>query len=75
MKTAKKLLMTFTTKIGRKISISIDDPKDDITEAQIKECMDLIVSKNIFAPYGSEIESAQEAKIVVTDTSEYDLVV
>ncbi|MFR6018311.1 MAG: DUF2922 domain-containing protein [Paraclostridium sordellii] len=75
MKTAKKLLMTFNTKIGRKISISIDDPKNDITEAQIKECMDLIVAKNIFAPYGSEIESAQEAKIVVTDTSEYDLVV
>ncbi|MFR6018316.1 MAG: DUF2922 domain-containing protein [Paraclostridium sordellii] len=43
MKTAKKLLMTFNTKIGRKISISIDDPKNDITEAQIKECMDLIV--------------------------------
>ncbi len=74
METKKKLLMTFMTKVGRKMSISVDDPREDITEADIKNVMDTIVSKNIFAPYGSDIEAGVEAKIVVTDTSEYDLV-
>lgn len=74
METKKKLLMTFMTKVGRKMSISVDDPREDITEADIKNVMDTIVSKNIFAPYGSDIETGVEAKIVVTDTSEYDLV-
>lgn len=74
METKKKLLMTFMTKVGRKMSISVDDPRENITEADIKNVMDTIVSKNIFAPYGSDIEAGVEAKIVVTDTSEYDLV-
>ncbi len=74
METKKKLLMTFMTKVGRKMSISVDDPREDITEADIKNVMDTIVSKNIFAPYGSDIDAGVEAKIVVTDTSEYDLV-
>ena len=35
--------------------------------------MDLIVSKNIFAPNGSDIVDVIEAKVIVTDTTEYDL--
>lgn len=35
--------------------------------------MDLIVSKNIFAPNGGDIVQAVEAKVVVTDTTPYDL--
>lgn len=75
METKKKLLMTFMNSLGRKTSISIDDPREDITESEIKTCMELIVEKNIFAPNGADIVSAVDAKIVVTDTSEYDLVV
>ena len=36
--------------------------------------MDLVVEKNIFAPNGADIVSTIEAKVVVTDTTEYDLV-
>ncbi|MEG2789243.1 MAG: DUF2922 domain-containing protein [Romboutsia sp.] len=75
METKKKLVMSFMTVLGRAISISVDDPRENITEAEIKACMDLIVSKNIFNHYDSEIEKAVEAKIVVTDTTEFDLVV
>ena len=32
-----------------------------------------LVSKNIFAPNGADIVSAVEAKVVVTDTTAYDL--
>ncbi|MGL5714128.1 MAG: DUF2922 domain-containing protein, partial [Paraclostridium sp.] len=51
------------------------DPREDVTEAEIKAVMDLIIAKNIFAPGGDEIATAQEAKIVQTETTEFDLVV
>ena len=73
MEKKKKLLMTFKNTEGNRVSLSIDDPREDITESEIKSAMNLIVSKNIFAPNGCEIVSALEAKVVVTDTTPYDL--
>ncbi|WP_373598715.1 DUF2922 domain-containing protein [Paraclostridium bifermentans] len=75
METTTKLVMRFKTSIDRTVSISIDDPREDVTEAEIKTFMDLVLSKNIFAPNGGDIVSAIDAKIVVTDTKDYDLVI
>lgn len=74
METKKRLLMTFMSELDRKVSIAIDDPREDIAEDEIKEVMDLIVEKNIFAPNGADLVATVEAKIVVTDTTEFDLV-
>lgn len=74
MKQTKRLVMTFKTDDDKKISLSVDDPREDVSEAEIKSAMDLVVSKNIFAPGGADIVEAIEAKVVVTDTTSYDLV-
>ena len=73
MKQTKRLVMTFKTDDDKKISLSVDDPREDVSEAEIKSAMDLVVSKNIFAPGGADIVEAIEAKVVVTDTTSYDL--
>ena len=73
MEQTKRLLMTFKTSDDKKVSLSVDNPREDITESEIKDAMDLVVSKNIFAPNGADIVSAVEAKVVVTDTTPYDL--
>ena len=73
MEQTKKLIMTFKTNDDKKISLSIDDPREDLLESEIKSAMDLVVSKNIFAPGGSDIAEAISAKVVVTDTTPYDL--
>ena len=73
MEQPKRLLMTFKTTDDKKVSLSVDNPREDITESEIKDAMDLVVSKNIFAPNGADIISAVEAKVVVTDTTAYDL--
>ena len=70
----KKLIMTFKTTDDKTVSLSIDDPREDITETEIKTAMELVVSKNIFAPGGSDIAKAVSAKVVVRDTTAYDLV-
>ena len=73
MKQTKRLVMTFKTDDDKKISLSVDDPREDVSEAEIKSAMDLVVAKNIFAPGGEDIVEALEAKVVVTDTTSYDL--
>lgn len=70
-----KLLMTFMTESGRKVSLFVTDPRDNVTEAEIKTVMDLIVAKSIFAINGEDLVSAKEAKVVQTETTEFDLVV
>ncbi|WP_270641921.1 DUF2922 domain-containing protein [Paraclostridium sordellii] len=75
METTKRLVMSFKNTLGRVVSISVDDPREDVTEAEIKKVMDIIVEKNIFVPNGADIVEAVEAKVVVTDTTEFDLVV
>ena len=74
MEKKKKLLMTFKNTEGNRVSLSIDDPREDVTESEIKSVMNLILSKNIFAPNGCEFASMVEAKVIVTDTTPYDLV-
>lgn len=75
METKKRLVMSFKNTLGRAVAISVDDPREDITEVEIKAVMDMIVEKNIFAPNGADIVTTIDAKVVVTDTTEYDLVV
>ena len=70
-----KLLMSFMTSNDKKVSLYVTDPREDVTESEIKEVMDLIIEKNIFAPNGEDIVSAKDAKIVQTETTEFDLVV
>ena len=75
METKKKLLMYFKTTGDKKVSISVDNPREDLTEGEVKTTMTLILSSNIFLPNGEELASLVEAKIVETGTTSYDLVV
>jgi hypothetical protein len=68
-----KLVMTFSNTLGRKVSLFVTDPREDLTETEIKAAMDLIVEKNIFEPNGSDIIATVDAKIVQTETTEFDL--
>ena len=74
METTKKLVMTFLSDEDRKVSLSIEDPRPNVTENEIKECMELIVARDVFVPNGEALVKAVEAKVVVTDTTAYDLV-
>ena len=45
-----------------------------LTEEEVKTAMELIKEKNIFAPGGADLASLVSAKVVETDTTNYDLV-
>ena len=73
MKVKTKLVMTFKCSDDKNISISVDDPREDLSEREIKEAMDTILEKDIFSPNGGSLVSSVSAKVVQTDTTEYDL--
>ena len=74
MEIKKKLMMTFKTDEDKNISISIDDPRENLNETEIKNVMQLILQKDIFSINGASIVDLVEAKIVQTGTTEFDLV-
>ena len=73
MEITKKLVMTFKSSDDKKVSITVDNPREDLEENEIKEAMDTIIEKDIFSPNGGSLVSIVCAKVVQTDTTDYDL--
>ena len=74
MELNRKLVMTFKTTDDKKVSLTVDNPREDLTEEEVKTAMELIKEKNIFAPGGADLAYLVSAKVVETDTTNYDLV-
>ena len=74
MELNRKLVMTFKTTDDKKVSLTVENPRDDWTEEEVNTAMELIQQKNIFAPGGADLASLVSAKVVETDTTNYDLV-
>lgn len=68
-----KLVMTFLNTLGKKVSLFVTDPRKDLTEEEIKNAMGVIIEKNIFEPNGVDIVASVDARIVQTETTEFDL--
>ena len=73
VKNAKRLVMVFATNGDKNVSLSVDNPKASLQEAQVKTAMETIITQNIFAPNGEDLVKCVEAKIVTIKTDEYDL--
>lgn len=73
MELNKKLVMTFKTTDDKKVSLTVDNPREDLSEEEVKTAMELIIEKIIFAPGGADLASLVSAKVVQTDTTNYDL--
>ena len=73
METTKRLVMVFMTNGDRSVSLSVHNPVDNIQESAIKSAMETIVAQNIFAPNNEDLVAIKEAKVVITNKTEYEL--
>ena len=64
----KTLEMVFRTSAGTETTISVVDPKDDLTLAAAQAVMQDIITKNIFDIKGSVLAEQVEARIRSLDT-------
>ncbi|SDI00976.1 DUF2922 domain-containing protein [Desulfosporosinus hippei] len=71
--TKKVLRMTFSNAAGKAVTMSLNEPKEGITVAEIETVMDQIIAKDIFFTSGGGLMSKKDIKIVGTTTEDmYD---
>ena len=71
----KKILrMQFESEGGSKSTVTVPDPKADLTEGTIKAAMLTLIEKNIFKTKDGSLAIPVNAKIIETSEVVYDLV-
>lgn len=60
----KTLYLTFTNASGRRQSITVPDPREDLTAAEVEAAMQLIIAKNVFTGSGGDLVAPFEARVV-----------
>lgn len=70
---SSKLEMTFKNQLDTKSTISVENPRPDLTEAEVNTFMSDIITKNIFNSSGGDLIAISGARIVTTDVTELSL--
>lgn len=71
--TKKVLQMTFATREGGSLRISVDNTLDDLTVEQIKTSMDTIVASKVFHTKSGEVIDKTKARYVTQQVEELDI--
>ncbi len=66
------LRLVFTTENGKKHAMEFNNPKSDITEQQVSDLMQMIISKNIFTTKNGDLTGVADGGVVTR--SFHDLV-
>ncbi|MGL5750472.1 MAG: DUF2922 domain-containing protein [Paraclostridium sp.] len=69
------LEITFADNFKGSCTINIPNPREDITEAEIKDLATFILDNKLFLPRanGAEMTGILKAKVVTSDTDKFDL--
>lgn len=65
---AKTLEMVFRSDSGKEVTISLADPRDDLTQPQVHTVMQDIIDKNVFSTKSGELSQIADARIRTSDT-------
>ena len=65
---AKRLIMSFVTSLGGTSTMSLDEPKVGLTEAEVRTLMDLVITNNMFNTNSGNLTGVKAAEIVTTTT-------
>lgn len=68
------LQLIFRTAGGSRRTISVEDPKGDLTDAQVQAAMDTIVAKNIFQTGAGDLVAVIDARRVTTEIDDFDII-
>ena len=67
---AKVLEMLFDTAQGKKFTISVDEPRADLTGPEVDTGMQALLASNVFHADGANLVSAYQARIVERNVTE-----
>lgn len=70
MAVTQTLRMAFLSQAGKNVTLSLDNPRNNLTAAEVQAAMDLIIARNIFTSSGGDLVSKVNARIIDTTTTE-----
>lgn len=73
MENTKVLQLKFKRIDKKDYNLVLKNPREDITEEEVKKIMNMIIEKNIINPAGMKIEAIEEANIVDTSVKKFNL--
>jgi hypothetical protein len=62
--------MDFKTESGKKIRLSVDDAKEDLSKENVQAAMQTIIDEDIFEPSSGKLVGIVSAQVVTTDVDE-----
>ncbi|SHJ14363.1 DUF2922 domain-containing protein [Desulfosporosinus lacus] len=68
--TNKVIRLTFTTVAGKTFSITLPNPRADLTKAEAEAVMDTVISRNIFTTTGGDLVGKRDIRVVDTSTND-----
>ncbi len=66
----KRLELIFQTAGGGRLRISVTDPREDLTPAEVETAMNTIIAKNIFSSKTGDATAIYGARIVSRETTD-----
>ncbi|KYH28503.1 DUF2922 domain-containing protein [Neomoorella mulderi] len=66
----KRLELIFQNAAGRRTTLAVQDPRDNLTEAEVRSVMELILARNIFTSPGGDLTAIAGARIVTRDVTD-----
>ncbi|MCX8001113.1 MAG: DUF2922 domain-containing protein [Anoxybacillus mongoliensis] len=67
----KTLELQFVNEEGKTVRLSIDEPRDDVTQTQVANVMDVIIAANVFPSSGGDFIAKKGARLIDTTVTEW----
>jgi hypothetical protein len=67
---SKTLQLNFGTASGKKVMLTVDEPRQDLTAQEVNTAMQEIISANLFEVEGFPLDVALSARIVERNVTE-----
>lgn len=68
--TVQSLRMVFRNQAGKNVTVTLDNPRNNLTAAEIEAAMDLVIARNIFTGSGGDLVSKQDIRIIDSTTND-----
>lgn len=73
MKLTKQLEMIFGDSAQRNFVVRVNNPRNDLTETEIKQRMQVILNANVFRSTYGPLTALLGARLVTREVTDYDL--
>jgi hypothetical protein len=70
---AKTLELIFETAAGKEVTLSVEDPRENVTPPELQAGMQTIITANIFEVEGSPFAAVKGARIVERNVVDYEV--